>query len=156
MARRDGLMRLHKRLLARREALLKALAGELDDLRGQVRSELSGNDPADAAFDASTNEIGSQLAELEARELSQIEWALKRLVQGTYGKCEECAKKIPVARLNALPYSTCCVECQMERDRHGGWGGRHGHADWEKIYEFEPKNDEPKVDLSDLEMDLTK
>ena len=72
MARREGLLRLHKRLVARRDALLKALAGELEDLSGTVMGDVTGGDAADAAFDTGSDEIASQLAELEARELKQI------------------------------------------------------------------------------------
>ncbi len=155
MARREGLLRLHKRLLARRDSLRRTLAGELEDLSGKVSGDVSGGDAADAAFDAGTDEISSQLAELEARELRQIERALMRLKQGTYGQCEECGKKIPVARLNALPYSTLCIECQRELEQHprGDFGQR---GDWEKIYDYDSHAEEPRVDISDLEMDLSK
>ena len=100
MARRDALLRLHKTLVARRTALRKVLAGELADLRN---SQVDTGDSADVAFDAGSDEIATQLVELEARELSQIERALARIKQGIYGVCEGCQKKIPVARLNALP-----------------------------------------------------
>jgi len=155
MARREGLLRLHKRLVARRDALLKALAGELEDLSGTVTGDVSGGDAADAAFDTGSDEISSQLAQLEARELKQIERALLRLKQGTYGQCEECSKRIPVARLNALPYSTFCIECQrlVEQHPNGEFGGR---GDWEKIYDYETPSEEPRVDLTDLEMDVAK
>jgi len=103
MARRDALLRLHKTLLARRQALRKALAGELADLRNFKGDT---GDSVDVAFDSGNEEIATQLAELEARELSQIERALARMKQGTYGVCEHCQGKIPVSRLNALPYST--------------------------------------------------
>src|SRR5262245_65986229 len=86
MARHDALMRLHQSLLARRSDLRKKLADDLASLRN---SEASG-DEADAAFDATGDEMNSQLAELEARELTQIEKALLRLKQGTYGLCESC------------------------------------------------------------------
>ena len=113
MARRDALLRLHKSLVARGSALRKALAGELADLRFKTTDT---GDSADAAFDAGSEEVSSQLAELEARELSQIERALARIKQGSYGSCELCQAKIPVARLNILPYSTTCVNCQREME----------------------------------------
>src|SRR5215471_5745354 len=131
MARRDALLRLHKTLLARRAALRKALAGELADLRN---FKADSGDSADVAFDAGSEEISTQLAELEARELSQIERALARMKQGTYGLCEHCQGKIPVARLNALPYSTTCVDCQREMETYPGWEGGRGGRDWEKVY----------------------
>jgi DnaK suppressor protein len=154
MARRDALLRLHNRLIARRDALRQALAGELQDLRGHVRGDLTG-DAADVAFDTGSDEISSTLAELEARELANIERALARLKQGTYGVCESCGKKIPVARLNALPYSIYCIECQREMEQQG-WTG-HGHGgDWEKVYDAEaPIEEQREIDLSDLEMDVS-
>src|SRR5262245_47613730 len=99
MARRDALLRIHKTLTARSAGLRKALAGELEDLRNYRSTE---GDSADAAFDAGSEEIASQLAELEARELNKIERALAQIKQGTYGLCELCHCKIPIARLNAL------------------------------------------------------
>jgi DnaK suppressor protein len=154
MARRDALLRLHKTLLARRAALRKALAGELADLRN---FKAESGDSADVAFDAGSEEIATQLAELEARELSQIERALARMKQGTYGVCEHCQGKIPVARLNALPYSTTCIDCQREMETYPGWDGAGGGRDWEKVYSAgAPMEDEREIKLSEIEMDLSK
>src|SRR5436309_15033111 len=126
MARRDALLRLHKTLLARATALRRVLAGELEDL-GNSKARDSAGDTADAAFDTGSEEIASQLAELEAKELRQIERALVKIKHGNYGVCEGCQTKIPVARLNALPYSTLCVKCQQEMETNANWGdGRLG------------------------------
>ena len=153
MARRDALLRLHKSLLARRTALRSALAGELEDLR-RSRTAQTG-DSADVAFDAGSEEIASQLAEIEARELSQIDRALVKLKQGTYGQCEICQTKIPIARLNALPYSTTCIKCQREMEAYPGWHGDRG-GNWEKVYDAEASfEDHKEVDLSDIEMDIS-
>jgi DnaK suppressor protein len=154
MARRDALLRLHKSLLARRAALRSALAGELADLRRQRTTQTG--DSADVAFDAGSEEIASQLAEIEARELTQIDRALQRLKQGTYGVCEVCQTKIPVARLNALPYSTTCIRCQREMESYPGWKHGRGGADWEKVYDSEASfEDQREVDLSDIELDIS-
>jgi DnaK suppressor protein len=153
MARRDALLRLHKTLLARRQALRKALAGELADLRNFKGDT---GDSVDVAFDSGNEEIATQLAELEARELNQIERALARMKQGTYGVCEHCQGKIPVSRLNALPYSTTCIECQREMEHYPGWAGGRGGADWEKVYEAGSSPDEDReVNISEIEMDLS-
>lgn len=155
MARRDALLRLHKTLVARAAALRRALAGELEDLRDFKATATTG-DSADVAFDTGSDEISSQLAELEARELSQIERALARMKQGTYGLCEVCHTKIPVARLNALPYSTTCVRCQREMEMYPDWAERRGGVDWEKVSEAEgPIEEQREIDLSDIEMDLS-
>src|SRR3954465_4620076 len=127
MARRDALLRLHKSLLARREHLRRKLAGELANLGYFKRADTTG-DSVDVAFETGSDEMTSQLAELDARELHQIERALDRLKQGTYGVCEggdedgdPCGTKIPVARLNALPYTTLCIDCQRQMERYPGW-----------------------------------
>jgi DnaK suppressor protein len=153
MARRDALLRLHKTLVARSAALRKSLAGELADLQS-LKTE--SGDSADVAFDAGSEEISTQLAELEARELSQIERALARIKQGIYGICEGCQCKIPVARLNALPYSTTCIDCQREMETYPSWDGASGGRDWEKVYTSRASQEEDKeVTISQIEMDLS-
>jgi DnaK suppressor protein len=146
---------LHKSLTGRRAELRKRLGGELADLRNVTATDPTG-DSADAAFDSGSEEIASQLAELEARELSKIERALLRMKQGTYGVCEGCQTKIPVARLNALPYSTTCVRCQREMETNGDLSGDGSQASWAKVSEAGASDDQPEIDLSDLEMDISK
>ena len=152
MARRDALLRLHKSLTSRRDELRRRLGGQLKDLRNYKSNDTG--DSADAAFDSGSEEVSSQLAELEARELSQIERSLARLKQGNFGVCEGCQKKIPVSRLNALPFSTTCIECQREMELYGTWGGGPG-SNWEKVSDSPtPLEDQREVDLSDIEMDI--
>jgi DnaK suppressor protein len=155
MARSDALLRLHKTLLARRSELRKRLGMELDDLsRGKAHG--TAGDAADVAFDASGEEIATQLAELEAKELAQVERALRRLKQGTYGKCEGCSAKIPIARLNALPYSTLCIKCQREMENDSGWLNGRGDADWARVSDHDHSMEDREVNISDLEIDLSK
>ena len=152
MARHDALVRLHKSLLARRAELRKKLAEDLDNLRG---AEASG-DQADAALDASSDEMNSALAELDARELGQIDRALARLKQGTYGQCEVCHAKIPVGRLGTLPFCTLCIACQREMEKYPDWGRQSG-GDWEKVYDAASSIEEPRdLNLAELEIDLSK
>jgi len=154
MARRDALIRLQKTLLTRRAELRKKLTEDLDNLRN-FRGEDTTGDAADAAFEAGSDEMASQLAELDSRELSQIDRALVRLKQGTYGACESCQSKIPVGRLNALPYSTLCIACQREMEKYPDWRDRGGN--WERDFDsITPIEDQREVDLSDLEIDLPK
>src|SRR6266566_341559 len=151
MARRDALMRLHKSLLTRRSDLRNKLADELSNMRNFRAGDNTG-DSADVAFETGSDEMSSQLAAIDARELNQIERALARLKQGTYGLCEGCQTKIPVARLNALPYSTCCVECQREMERYPDLDERRP-GNWENVYDAgTPIEDQREVKLSELEM----
>lgn len=153
MARTDALLQLHKTLVARRNALRKRLGMDLDDLsKGASRS----GDAADAAFTSSGEELSSQLAELEAKELVQVERAIRRLKQGSYGKCEGCATKIPVARLNALPFSTLCIKCQRDFERDGSVGNYTGEADWGRVGDGGDPMSEREVRVSDLEIDFSR
>ncbi len=153
MARRDALVRLHKSLTARRDELGRRLGGELKDLRNFKSTDTG--DSADAAFDSGSDEVSSQLAELEARELAQIERALARLKQGNFGVCEGCQKKIAIARLNALPFSTTCIECQREMELYGTMGDG-ASSDWEKVSDGpRPLEDQREVNLSEIEMDIS-
>jgi DnaK suppressor protein len=127
---------------------------ELDDLARTKGNQQSG-DAADAAFDASGEELASQLAELEGRELAQVERALRRLKGGTYGKCEVCAAKIPVARLNALPFSTLCIKCQREMELDGGFMTGRGADDWSRMSDHNHADDK-EVNIAQLEIDVSK
>jgi DnaK suppressor protein len=155
MARSDALLRLHKTLIGRRSELRKRLGIELADLSRGKGHQASG-DAADAAFDASGEEMASQLAELEAKELAQVERALRLLKQGTYGKCEVCSTRIPVARLNALPYSTFCIKCQREMESDANWLADRSGSDWARISDHANPMEDREVNLADLEIDLSK
>jgi DnaK suppressor protein len=52
--------------------------------------------------------------------LAQVQAALQRLDDGTYGICERCGKEIPARRLEALPYATFDVDCQALVERETG------------------------------------
>lgn len=157
MARKDALLRLHSRLVTRRDALRKALNGEMDIRVFAALTDVGDN--VDAAVDTANDEISSQLVEIESRELSQIEHALERIIQGVYGRCEFCGGKIAEARLNALPYTNSCIDCQRENERSGQAFGRGGeeHHRWAKVFEksSEDSDSDSRVNLSDFEMDFS-
>lgn len=134
MARKDALLKLRSTLVLRRDALRKALAGDLSLLKS-LREQIGG-DVVDAALDSAQDEISSKLAEVESRELANIETALERMKAGTYGLCEVCDAKIPLARLTALPYATYCIDCQRASEEGG--------SDWSSALESRSRN----VDVS--------
>lgn len=150
MARSEALIRITKGLLGRRSELRKRLGFELADLGH--RSGTSG-DSADVAFEHAGEEMASHLAEMEARELAQVERALLRLKQGKYGTCDGCNCKIPVARLNALPYTTLCIKCQRDMEKDASWVADHNIQDWNKVRDA---SDDRDLTISDLEMDVSK
>lgn len=151
MARRDALLRITKSLLTRRTELRKRLGMELDSLN--VKSTAASGDSADVAFEHAGDELASHLAEVEAKELAQVERALLRIKQGKYGVCDGCSCRIPVARLNALPYSTLCIKCQREAETDTNWMQDHGITDWSGVKD---EGGDREMDISDLEIDLSR
>lgn len=147
MARKDAILSMRQILIMRRDALRTALAGDLSLLK-ELRAQNSG-DVVDAALDSAQDEISSQLAEVESRELASIENALERMREGKYGVCEGCSCSIPMARLNALPYATLCINCQREQERYGSHGG--GDADWGRVLDNSGDGD---LSINDIEIDV--
>jgi len=148
MARKDAMMTLRQILMRRRDALRKALAGDLSLLK-ELRQQNSG-DVIDAALDTAQDEISSQLAEVESRELTSIETALERMRKGDYGRCEACGEAIPLARLQALPYATMCIGCQREAEKNGDVVGG---ANLSRI--FDAGLADTDVSAADLEIDVS-
>src|SRR5437588_7140436 len=66
---------------------------------------------ADLGTDNFEQEFTLGLVENEMQQLTEINEALDRIRQGTFGRCEECEKEVPKARLQALPFARHCVEC---------------------------------------------
>jgi DnaK suppressor protein len=52
-----------------------------------------------------------------AAGLADVDRALEKLDDGTYGRCDECGRAIPAARLEAVPATAYCVECSARRSR---------------------------------------
>lgn len=96
-------------------------------LRGDV-NQMTDN----TLFEAKTTRMPNQMAELgsgnfeqeltlsllgsERTALDQIEAAIKRVEEGSYGWCETCGGRIPQARLQALPYAAQCVRCASKEE----------------------------------------
>lgn len=149
MNRKDAVMSMRQVLIKRRDALRRALAGDLSLLK-ELRAQSSG-DLIDAALDSVQDEISSQLAEVESRELARIEIALERMRNGDYGLCEGCGTNIPMARLNALPYATLCIKCQRESERQGGGGS--GDVDWSRL--LDSGGHDADLSINDIELDVS-
>jgi len=158
MAKRAALLRMHETLLARGADRRQKLAGDLANLR-DFRAADSACDSADVAFETSSDEMSSQLAEMDARELSQIERALACLLRGKYGVCEgdseKCQVRIPAARLNALPYTPFCINCEREMEKYPDRQERRGTGNWEEVFDWEAPMERQRINFAKLEMDAS-
>jgi DnaK suppressor protein len=103
------------------------LTAERDSLRrrlGLVVEHVTGGPAFDAQFNPDRSDLADEYAErerdiallaIEQDQLHQIEAALARIEDGTYGICLECGEAIPPERLEIIPYATTCVRCQTQR-----------------------------------------
>jgi DnaK suppressor protein len=74
-------------------------------------------DPADMAGSVSAREESYEIGSVESRAVAQIDYVLRRIESGKYGICEDCGKRIPEARLRALPFAFLCVDCKQRDER---------------------------------------
>jgi len=73
---------------------------------------------ADLGTDNFEQEFTLGLIQNEEQALDEIGAALDRMDQRTFGRCEECQKEIPRARLQAIPYTRYCVECARKLEQN--------------------------------------
>ena len=120
------------RLLDLRDDLADALSGMTRDTRNAPEgSEATGSGmhQGDAGSDAYDRDFALSVLAKEQDALYEIDQALRRIQKGNYGVCEISSRKIPQARLEAIPFARLTVECQ---------------AQWEKEYgnrRFRPSNE---------------
>lgn len=72
---------------------------------------------ADVATDNYDREFSLGLASKERNVLFDINNALDKLQEGTFGLCEICKKPISKVRLRAVPYATLCLKCQQSKEK---------------------------------------
>ena len=101
-----------------------------DNLRSRAEgSEASafGMHQADAGSDAYDRDFALNLLSQEQDALYEIDEAIKRVQEGTYGVCEVSGEKIPEARLEAIPFARLTVQCQEKLEQQMGPGYRGGY-----------------------------
>ena len=92
---------------------------DMSESEGESIAELSSIDqhPADVGSETATREVDLSVLEQVEAELADVEHALQRLDDGTYGTCEACGKQIDDARLEALPATRFCLDDQSSAER---------------------------------------
>lgn len=99
--------------------LLREKLEILKNIEGSGNLPLHRNpDRDDLAQDYITLEKELAIKAMEREQLQQIDKALERLDDGTYGLCQECHEPINPERLEILPYALLCVSCQSKQERH--------------------------------------
>jgi DnaK suppressor protein len=117
MIRQETFAGIRSRLEAERASLheqIEALSSE-----NQIQQDDSGigNHLADDATEVFTRERNIALSNNAQDLLAQVEAAVQRLDEGSYGICARCGREIATERLEALPSATLCITCQSEVER---------------------------------------
>lgn len=104
------------------QKLLDSKARILQEVSSKVRSEsnilkFEIGDIYDIASSERERELTLTLGDRDREKLAEIEDALERINESTYGACEECGEPIAEDRLRALPFTRVCVECQSRNER---------------------------------------
>ena len=87
---------------------------QLEDEREEIQSD---NHPGDMATSTFDRELDATLEGNEERLLQAIDAALQRIEDGTYGICQNCGQPIGEERLEALPWTTRCIDCKRREER---------------------------------------
>jgi DnaK suppressor protein len=107
---RDRFQALRERLQKQRAEIINMYK---QDLRaGQESADDGTEDIVDRANNAYNRELMFSLSDNERATLLQIENALGRMDEGSYGRCANCGQSIAVQRLEAVPWARFCIDCQ--------------------------------------------
>jgi RNA polymerase-binding protein DksA len=116
---------LRRMLEQRRSALIEEIRAELARSEDQRYVDLAGRvaDSGEAAVADLLVDLDAAMTDRDVRELREVEAALARMDDGSYGECRDCGVDIDPARLRANPIAMRCIGCQT-RYEHGSAGGR--------------------------------
>ncbi len=114
-SRKKFLSKMREHLAEMKEKLHSEIESELRAERESNKDE--GMDTYDLASEERDREINFILSDRERVKVKQIDDALERLDDNTYGVCESCGLEIAEERLNAMPFTRLCRDCQQDMER---------------------------------------
>jgi DnaK suppressor protein len=119
--RKEKLESFRKQLVARRQVLAVELRQATADF---INDEAMYSDSVDQAAADTDKSLALQFKNRDRNILWEIDEALKRIDEGTFGECESCGEPIAEARMKANPSTTLCIDCkaalESERQRFPG------------------------------------
>jgi len=105
---------MQKQLIAERKDLKERIKSER---RKVEQSQVVNPDRADLAWASNQRQRARQSLERAKGRLQQVDAALQRIENGTYGKCLRCGKEIEPERLKVMPAVEYCIECQQKLEQ---------------------------------------
>lgn len=110
--RRMELLTLRERVLGAAQDIVE---GDAED--GELSSAAGDQHIADHAGEMVDREVDESLGANAGQIVREIDSALAKIDDGTYGLCSRCGREIPEERLQAVPYATLCVSCRQIEER---------------------------------------
>ena len=116
---RDSMTEMREILLNMRKSLLGAVRENVKEESDYLKAPATG-DIYDLATTERERELSLLLGDRAREQLNEIDEALRRIEDGSYGYCEECGEKIGIGRLKAMPFTQLCVECKSRMEKEVG------------------------------------
>ncbi len=112
-----------KRLTGERSVLMSGITTKMTS--SPKTGDAEGGDVCDIASSDRERDLKLRPSERDRGKLREIDEALERIADATFGECERCGAKIPMGRLKVMPFATECVACKSKQERqrrihHGG------------------------------------
>jgi len=114
--RKKEFRRIYNELKDKKVEILNRLMKERTDYYENLRNE--GGDLADEASESIERELIYDLSGAEKREGEEIDTALGKMDEGTYGNCETCGQEISLERIKIKPYAKYCTKCKEAQERN--------------------------------------
>ena len=120
---KQQLLVFKKLILKRKEEALDEIKHISEDTLKKSQKDASGDisgytyHMADVATDTYDREFSLGLASNDRELLYELDDAMKKIEEGTFGICEECKSVISQTRLKAVPYARLCVKCQEKKEK---------------------------------------
>jgi len=115
--KKDQIKKYQQLLLDKKHELMTSVSEEEREGRDAVTIEAK--DYGDMATEAYGQEMSFAISDAGRRALKEIEDALLRIRDGSFGNCEKCNKPIDEARLEAVPHARMCLSCQESTEKDG-------------------------------------
>jgi DnaK suppressor protein len=104
-----------KRLEERQQVLRKTVSRTEED--GRIADQDTAQDIADRAASSYTKEFLFSQSNNDRQLLAMVETALQRIREGAFGECVSCGNEINAKRLEAVPWTRYCIECQEKLEK---------------------------------------
>ncbi len=116
---REPMAEMRDILVSMRKSLLGDIRDNVKEESDYLKAPATG-DIYDLATSERERELSLLLGDRDREKLNEIDEALRRIEDGSYGYCEECGERIGIGRLKAMPFTQLCVECKSRMEKEVG------------------------------------